>query len=268
MAARDSEGRMSFFDHLSELRSRLVKSLIAIIPAVGVSWAFREEMLDWMVRPLIAAYATLHLGPPKLHFMNPIDPIAAYLKMSFIAGLLLSSPWIFWQLWAFVSPGLYSREKKMAVPFVFFSTLCFVGGALFGYFVVFPRGFETFLGFAGMLPSHNITIEPTITMSEYLDFTTQMLLAFGVVFEVPVVVTFLAAAGIVNWKQLLNFGRWWILIAAIVSAVLTPTPDVASQLLMLVPLVVLYFVSVVVAFFVGRKPDEPKIAPDDSQASS
>jgi len=258
---------MSFFDHLSELRSRLVKSLIAIIPAVGVSWAFREQMLDWMVKPLIEAYAALHLGPPKLHFMNPIDPIAAYLKMSVIAGLLLASPWIFWQLWAFVSPGLYSREKKMALPFVFFSTVCFVGGALFGYFVVFPRGFETFLGFAGMLPSHNITIEPTITMSEYLDFTTQMLLAFGVVFEVPVVVTFLAAAGIVNWKQLLNFGRWWILIAAIVSAVLTPTPDVASQLMMLIPLVVLYFVSVVVAFFVGRKPVEPTILSQGSPES-
>lgn len=258
----DVDGRMGFLDHLEELRSRLVKALIGVVPAVGVAWAFREEMLDLMVKPLVAAYAALHLGPPKLHFMNPMDPIAAYLKMSFVAGLLIASPWVFWQVWAFVSPGLLAREKKLALPFVFFSTLCFVGGAVFGYLVVFPRGFEMFLGFAGMLPSGNISIEPTITMSEYLDLTTQMLLAFGVVFEVPVVVTFLAAAGIVNWKQLLGFGRWWILIAAILSAVLTPTPDVASQMMMLIPLVVLYFVSVLIAFFIGKKKVEPVILPD------
>jgi sec-independent protein translocase protein TatC len=135
------------------------------------------------------------------------------------------------------------------------STVCFAGGAFFGYRVVFPLGFETLLGF-DPLPSASIRVVPTIMLTEYMGFATCMLLAFGTVFEVPVVVTFLALVGIVNWKQLLKFGRWWVVIASIIAAVLTP-PDVGSQMLMLVPLVVLYFMSVGLAYLFG-----PKVEPE------
>jgi sec-independent protein translocase protein TatC len=127
---------------------------------------------------------------------------------------------------------------------------------------VFPVGFESLLGFSGMLPSHLVKVAPTIMIDEYLSFATQMLLGFGVVFEVPVVVAFLAVAQLVNWKQLLKFGRWWILLASIIAAVLTPSPDVGSQLMMMTPLVVLYFAAVGIAYLIGPKV-EPE-APDEA----
>jgi sec-independent protein translocase protein TatC len=243
---------MSFFEHLGELRTRLIRALLGVVPGVAVGWLFKERLLEFLVEPLTVAWKTQDLGEPSIHFKNPIDPFVAYLKMAVIIGVLLASPWIFWQLWMFISPGLYRRERRLALPFVIFSTIFFAGGAVFGYLVVFPLGFETFLGFAGKLPSEELSIEPTIMIDEYLSFATRLLLAFGIVFEIPVIVTFMAAAGIVNWRQLLRFSRWWILVSTVLSAVLTP-PDVASQLLMVVPLVVLYFASILLAWIFGMR---------------
>jgi len=248
----EDDVQMSFFDHLDELRTRLIRSTYVFLPAVAIAWVFRVKIMDFLAIPLGRAMHKLRLPVNGLHFLSPADAFVVYMKLSFFVGFLASSPWVFWQAWAFISPGLYSKEKKYAIPFVLFSTLCFLGGALFGYYAVFPSAFETFLGFSEVLPMANVRITPSITMSEYLDFTTQMLLAFGVVFEVPVVVTFLALTGIVDWKQLLKFGRWFIVIAAVVAAVLTP-PDIGSQISMLVPLVVLYYFSVLLAFLFGKK---------------
>jgi sec-independent protein translocase protein TatC len=259
--APEDDREMGFFEHLTELRVRVIRAVLGIIPGVALAWIYKAEILELIVRPMTLAWQDLDLGEPALHFANPVDPFVSYMQLALVVGLMVASPWIFWQLWAFVSPGLYRRERKLAIPFVIASTACFAGGGLFGYFVVFPLGFETFLGFAGMLPSGTIKIQPTIMMTEYLSFATTMLLAFGVVFEVPVVITFLAAAGIVNAKQLLKFSRWWILIAAIVAAVLTP-PDVTSQLAMLGPLIVLYFVAVGLAFLFGSK---KKTSPPESK---
>jgi sec-independent protein translocase protein TatC len=245
----EDDVEMSFFDHLGELRSRLIRALWALVPGVALGWIFKEELLDFLLDPFVAAWRTQGLGEPSLHFANPIDPFVAYLKLALVAGALFAAPWIFWQLWGFISPGLYRREKRLAIPFVLASTLCFVGGAFFGYAVVFPLGFETFLGFAGMLPSGSIRIQPTIMINEYLSFATRMLLAFGITFEIPVVVTFMAAAGIVTWRQLLSFGRWWVIIATLLASLLTP-PDVGSQVLMLGPLIALYFMSVGIAFVI------------------
>ena len=176
-----------------------------------------------------------------------------------MVGMIFTSPWSAYQIWGFIAPGLYSREKAYALPFALASAVFFVGGAFFGYAVVFPVGFQSLLGMAGMLPSHLIKVAPTIMIDEYLGFATQMLLGFGVVFEVPVVVSFLALAGLVNWKQLLRFGRWWILLASIIAAVLTPSPDVGSQLMMMTPLILLYFAAVFIAYLIGPKVDkEPK----------
>lgn len=247
---------MTVLEHIGELRSRLIKALLGLIPGTWIGWAYKEYLLEYLLQPLSIAWKQLHLpGEPQIHFSNPVDQFVAYMKIAIVCGLLISSPWVFWQLWAFVAPGLYKKERNYAIPFVLASTVFFAGGAFFGYKVVFPLGFETLLGFEP-LPSGTISVMPTIMLTEYMDFVTRMLLAFGVVFEVPVIVTFLAMVGIVNWKQLMKFGRWWVVIASIIAAVLTP-PDVGSQMLMLVPLVVLYFMSVGLAYLFG-----PKVEPE------
>jgi sec-independent protein translocase protein TatC len=249
---------MTVFEHLGELRSRLVKSLLGLIPGMWLSWEYKEQLLDFLLAPMSKAWKALGLGEPTVNFANPVDPFVAYMQIAVIGGVMLSAPWIFFQLWSFIAPGLYKRERRLALPFVIASTLFFVGGAYFGYTVVFPAGFETLLGMSGMLPSHSMRVQPTIMLDEYMTFALRMLLAFGVTFEVPVVVTFLALVGLVNWKQLLNFGRWWVVIASVIAAILTP-PDVGSQMMMLGPLVLLYFLSVGLAYFFGPKvPPEPK----------
>lgn len=239
---------MGFLEHVVELRTRLVRAIYGIIPAIFVGWAYREPLMDLLLRPLKQAYELGGREHPKINFANPVDPFVAYMQVAIIAGLILATPWIFYQIWAFIAPGLYRRERLMAIPFVLFSTIFFAGGAIFGYLVVFPFGFETFLSFATVLPS-GVEFEPEIMIDEYLTFATRMLLAFGVVFEVPVIITFLAIADVVTWQQLLKFSRWWIVIASIVSAILTP-PDVASQLMMMIPLIVLYMLSVLIAWAV------------------
>ena len=247
---------MTVMEHLRELRSRLIKALLGMIPGMIIAWEYKENLLDFLLVPLTAAWKRLGLGEPTVHFANPVDLFVAYMKLSVICGFLASSPWVFYQAWAFIAPGLYKKERSYALPFVLASTIFFAGGAFFGYRVVFPAGFETLLGMSGMLPSETIRVQPTIMLTEYMTFATRMLLAFGTVFEVPVAVTFLALAGIVNWKQLMKFGRWWVVISSVIAAILTP-PDVGSQLMMMGPLVVLYFLSVGLAYLFGPTP--PKI---------
>ncbi len=256
-AGPEDDVEMGFFEHLAELRSRILKALAAIVPCGFVAWAYVDEILGYLLQPLTHAYEALGL-PTEVHFANPVDPFVAKLKVAAISGVLLAAPWVFWQLWAFIAPGLYRKERFLAVPFVFFSTLCFSGGACFGYFVVFPPAFQTLLEFGGGLPT-GMVLTPTLMVSDVLDFVTRMLLAFGAVFELPVVITFLAAADIVTWRQLLAFGRWWIVVASIIAAILTP-PDVGSQMMMLVPLIVLYFLSVGIAFVIQLRRKKPATA--------
>lgn len=263
----EDDVEMGFFEHLGELRTRLIRALYAIVPACFVAWGYRIEIMDLVLRPLREAYRIGGRENPTINFASPSDPFMAYMEVTVIVGILLATPWVFYQVWAFIAPGLYRRERLMAIPFVLASTVFFAGGAVFGFLVVFPFGLETFLGMAGELPS-GMSFEPEIMIDNYLTLATRMLLAFGVVFEVPVVVTFLAIANVVTWKQLLQFSRWWIVISSIVSAVLTP-PDVASQMLMMIPLVVLYMLSVLVAWFVqsvlGHGPPEPPAEPEEGQ---
>jgi sec-independent protein translocase protein TatC len=248
----EDDVEMGFFGHLAELRSRLMKAILGMLPGIGVGWYFREELFSALIHPFTRAWRSLELeGEPNLIILNPIDAFVAYLKMAVVCGLLVGAPVVFYQLWAFISPGLYRRERRLALPFVAMSTVFFVGGVAFGYFMVFPIAFEYFLGFAGTLPGGE-NLEAQYSINEILTLEVRLLAAFGLVFEIPVVISFLAAARIVNWKQLLRFGRWWVLISAILAAFLTP-PDVGSQLLMLGPLVALYFVSVLLAYIVGEK---------------
>ena len=184
-----------------------------------------------------------------------MDPFIAYLVMSAVVGLMLASPWVFWQLWAFISPGLYRRERRLAVPFVMSSTVMFTVGVYFGFTLVLPLAYQIFLGYGGDVGEH-IALTEMVTMSEYLSLTSRLLVAFGLTFEVPVIITFLSFAGVLNWRQLVKFGRWWLLISVVLAAVLTP-PDPGSQILMAIPLNVFYWISVVLAAIFGPKPPPP-----------
>lgn len=241
----EDDVEMGFFEHLAELRKRLLWSVVGVIPPVAVAFVYRNELRAAFEAPLQVARAQRGLEAKPLAYFEVMEPFIVSLKVALTVGVLVAAPWIFAQLWLFVAPGLYRKEKKIALPAMVFAGLFFAGGAFFGYYFVFPYVFEFFLDF-------NEGLDDTLRLGDYFSFVIRMLFAFGLVFEVPVISTLLAMLGVVTWKQLLSFGRWWILIASILSAFLTP-PDPASQILMLIPLVVLYFLSVLLAFLFGPK---------------
>jgi sec-independent protein translocase protein TatC len=254
-----TEKKMTIWEHLDELRSRLIRAIIAYVVGVCVAWAYREPMLAWLWRPFAESWRAAGIaGDPALNFAAPSDIFKAYFKLSMTGGLLIAAPIIFYQLWAYIAPGLYKKEKKIVIPFVFFSTVLFVGGGLFGWRIAFPITFKYFLELAGTDPSNILVIRPVVMMPEYLDFVSQMLLAFGIIFELPLFILFLSIAGLVNYLQLLRFGRWFILIAFIVGAILSP-PDTTSQIAMSVPLCLLYFVSIGLAYLFGKRPSKEEI---------
>jgi sec-independent protein translocase protein TatC len=247
---------MTFWEHLEELRKRVVYSVITLIVACFAAWEVREPVLKALTEPYRLAWEQQKIaGTPNLNFDAPGGAFSANLYAAMLIGVALSAPMIFYQLWAFIAPGLYSREKKFVIPFVMLSTLLFVGGGYFGWLTAFPIAFNYFLGFSGPLAGGGLQITPTIMLNNYLDFVVQMLLAFGIIFELPLLLLFLSIAGIVNYLHLIKFGRWFVLLAVVIAGVLTP-PDVTSQLIMAVPLIVLYFVSIGLAFLFGKKPTE------------
>jgi len=261
-----AEGKMTIWEHLDELRSRLVKAVIAYIIGASVAWAYREPILAWLWKPFADSWVAAGVkGEPELNFAAPSDIFTAYFKLSLIGGLLISAPMMFYQLWSFIAPGLYKKEKKFVIPFVFFSTVLFVGGGLFGWRVAFPVTFSYFLELAGK--SGTMIVRPVVMVPQYLDFVSQMLLAFGIVFELPLFILFLSIAGIVNYLQLLRFGRWFILVAFTVGAIITP-PDTTSQLVMSIPLCGLYFVSIGLAFLFGKRPSKEAIAKDRAERAA
>ena len=236
------EKTMPFTAHLAELRRCLIISFAAVGVGFLAAYAFSGELLEWLVRPLIKAL------PPgnKLVFTALPEAFFIYLKVSLIAGIVVASPVIFYQLWMFIAPGLYHKEKRLVLPFVFISTALFVGGALFGYYVVFPVGFKFLVGFS----TENIKALPSIQM--YLTFSLKLLLGFGLVFEFPVLAYFLGKAGIINAKMMANNRRVAILLIFIVAAVVTP-PDIVSQILLAIPLYILYEGSILIVRIIGRK---------------
>ncbi|MCC6556928.1 MAG: twin-arginine translocase subunit TatC [Polyangiaceae bacterium] len=243
---------MTFWQHLDELRSRLVRSLIAFFVATMVVWNYHERLKDVLAAPFVQAWREAGLpGNTGLHSSAPATEFVAYFKLSMIGGVLVASPFIFYQLWGFIAPGLYAREKRFVVPFVFFSTLLFVGGAFFGYRVAIPISLTYFLGLSG----GEIAVTPTWMIDTYFEYVGQLLLGFGLVFELPLLLLFLSIAGVVNYLQLMRFGRWFVLVAFIIGAILTP-PDVTSQLVMAVPLCLLYVFSIGLAYLFGKPPTE------------
>jgi sec-independent protein translocase protein TatC len=229
--------------HLAELRSRIFKMLIAWAAGAAAAWSWREEIFGALLAP-----ATNALGPDaKLQAIAPTEIFFTYLQSALLAGFFLALPVLFWQTWAFVAPGLYPQEKRVALPFVLVSTLLFLGGAAFGHQVVFPIIFAFFASFSSSF------VEAAWTMREVFGFSTRMLLAFGAGFELPVVVFFLALAGIVEPRAMLRGTKYFVLIAFVVGGVLTP-PDPLSQSLLAGPLIALYLLGVGAAYlFVPKR---------------
>jgi sec-independent protein translocase protein TatC len=243
----DEEGKAPFTVHLEELRKRLITCFIAVGVGFAICYGFKEKLFQILVQPLLRVMETgetlIFTGLPEAFF--------TYLKVAFLSGLMLAAPLIIYQFWMFVAPGLYNREKRLMLPIVFLSSFFFIGGALFGYFIVFPWGFKFFLGFAG----EHIRALPS--MKEYLGFSAKLLLAFGLVFELPLVITFLAKLGLVSVDFLKKNRKYALLLFFAGAAILTP-PDVVTQIMMALPLMLLYEISILGARIFGRQKIEPK----------
>jgi sec-independent protein translocase protein TatC len=237
----DLDRELPLTAHLEELRKRLMRIFIAVAVGFAGSYAFSKRLFDILMQPMAEALETSHFI-----YTYPPEAFFTYIKVALVAGVFVTSPYIFFQIWQFVAPGLYKHERRWMIPIAFFSAAFFVAGALFGYFVVFPYGFEFFAGFA----TEQIVFTPKL--SEYLGFSLKLLFAFGVTFELPLFIFFLARLGIVTHKGLRKKQKYAILLSFVASSILTP-PDVITQSLMAGPLILLYEVSIWVARFFGKK---------------
>lgn len=248
-----SESREKLVNHLREIRSRVVYSLVAILIAFCVSYPFSEYFFELLTRPLLPA---LPEGNSALAYTGIVEPFFTYLKVAFCASFIFASPVVLYQFWAFIAPALYDGEKKMFVGIVIVSAILFYSGSYFAYGFIFPVGFEYLVKFAGT------DVIPVITMGGYFSISTKLLIAFGLIFQIPLVILVLSLLGVVTAKMLLGWWRYALLGSVIISAILTP-PDVISQVLMAVPMMGLYFAGIVVAYFFGKKPESKDEAEEE-----
>lgn len=241
---RDGQAEMPFLDHLEELRWRIIWSLLALIIGVGVAfWLMLQfDVLTLLEKPILP-----YLGGKKLVFTHPGDPFSIVLNASIVIGVALALPVILHQLWSFVAPALYKHEKRVALGVFFFAVFLFLGGAALAWFEVLPLALPWLMDFGGN------SLEPMITASEYFGFATSMALAFGVAFELPIVILALAALGIVTPQFLNKYRRHAIVAVVIVGAFLTPGDLIWTTIAMAVPLYFLYEVSVVLSYVVHRR---------------
>ncbi|OPY88628.1 MAG: Sec-independent protein translocase protein TatC [Smithella sp. PtaU1.Bin162] len=238
----DEVEKMSLADHLTDLRKRLVRACIAIGIGFFACYYYKDWLFDIITRPLTAVL-------PKnsyLIYTGLTEAFFVYMKLAIFSSLIITSPFVLYQIWKFIAPGLLPDEKKYVVPFVISSSLLFIGGVLFGYFVALPPAFEFFVSF------NSKYLQAMIAFSDYLSLFVTFLLGFGLSFELPVFMFFLAKLGIVNAKMLSKQRRYAILVIFVVAAILTPSPDALSQALMAIPLMFLYEVSIFVTKFVEK----------------
>jgi sec-independent protein translocase protein TatC len=241
--------RLPLTHHLAELRTRIVRILVIWIIFTALAWNYSELIFSYLLDPAVAA---LSEGERTLQAIAPTEIFFTYLKCAVLAGFVMALPVVFWQIWAFVAPGLYTSERKAIVPFVVISSLLFGGGAIFGYMMVFPLMFDFFTQFDSDF------VESAWTMREVFNLTTRLFLAFGVAFELPVLVFFLSVTGIVDAHTLLKGTPYAILGVFVAAAILTP-PDWVSQIFLAIPMVGLYLLGVGVAYaFGGSKRTNPK----------
>lgn len=236
---------MGFLQHLEELRNRLIRSILFIVAGFSAAWWYHEKIFQWVQKPIVTALAA-HKMDPQLVYTNPTEPFNMYLKVSLIAGIFLASPFVLYQVWAFISPGLYRHEKRYVMPFMFSTVGLFFAGGLFGYKMVYPAALDFLIGWSWQF-------KPMITIGEYLDLFMTIILGLGAVFEMPILVFFLALFGVVSagwmWRNL----RYSILIIFVIAAIITPTTDIMNMCIFAAPMIILYIVSIGVAFLVHPK---------------
>jgi sec-independent protein translocase protein TatC len=239
---KDSLPAMGFLEHLEELRRRIIYSIIAVVVGFFACWRYAENIYEVMQRPIMVALQ--HNGmSEKLVYLNPTEPFNMYLKVALLAGLFLTSPFVLYQLWAFISPGLYRNEKRYVVPFMVSTVSLFVAGGYFGYKLVYPQALEFLIGYGKQF-------QPMITIGEYTDLFLTIIIGMGVIFEMPILVFFLSLMGIVTagwmWRNL----RYSILVIFIIAAILTPTTDILNMCIFAAPMVALYVFSIAIAWLV------------------
>jgi sec-independent protein translocase protein TatC len=237
---------MTFLEHLEELRVRLIHVVAALIVGFGLCWQFHDRLFVFLTSPLRRAYPQV-----EFIFTSPSEALMLHMKMAFFVGIFVAAPYILYQVWAFVSPGLYPHEKAYAAPFIAAGTFFFLAGAAFGHFFLFPLTFRFMVGFGGP----GMKFMPRV--GEYYTFYSWFLLGLGLVFQLPVVVFVVSRIGLVTPRFLLRNFKYAILIAFALSAVITPTPDVVTQSLLALPMLALYLLGVAVAWAFGR----PRRAP-------
>ena len=228
---------MSFVDHLEELRWRLFKAILSVVIMALIAFYFSDELFKLLIIPL---------GDVKLHVTEVTGSFYAYLKVSFFAGIFGALPVVFYQLWMFISPGLYKQEKKVVIPLVTISSLLFLIGAAFCYFVVLPLALKFLIGFSGDI------LNPIITVGSYISFTGLLLIAFGFAFELPIVAYFLGRVGLISSSFLAKGRRYAIVAILILGAVITP-PDIFTQVLLAIPIYLLYEISIILVKHTGKK---------------
>jgi sec-independent protein translocase protein TatC len=236
------EKKLPLTAHLRELRKRLILSFIAVGGGFALCYALAEKIFDILAAPLLKVMPT----GGSLIFTSVAEAFFTYMKVAFIAGLILASPFVLFQIWAFVAPGLYRHEKKYVIPFVLAGSFFFALGIFFGYYVAIPVGFKFLLGFATDF------IKPMPSMKEYLSFSIKFLFAFGLVFEFPVVLVLLARIGVVDAKTLAGQRKYAILLIFIFAAIVTP-PDIISQVIVALPMIGLYELSILLSRLFGKK---------------
>jgi sec-independent protein translocase protein TatC len=233
---------MGFLEHLEELRRRIIYSLIAVAVGFFLCWGYAEKIYGIMQRPIMEALQRNGLAQ-KLVYLNPTEPFNMYLKVAFLAGLFVTSPFILYQVWAFIAPGLYRNEKRYVTPFMFSTVLLFIAGGYFGYKLVYPQALEFLIGYGKQF-------QPMITIGEYTDLFLVIIIGMGVIFELPILVFFLSLMGVVTagwmWRNL----RYSILVIFIIAAILTPTTDILNMCIFAAPMVALYVFSIGIAWIV------------------
>lgn len=241
---RKSPDEMTFLEHLEDLRKRLWYAFLALLVGVVPGWIFSKQLYALLARPV-----TQYLpAGTKLAFTTLTAPFMLYMKTAFLAAIFFTSPFIFYQLWLFIAPGLYKKERKYVFPFILFTTVFFLAGALFGYLIVFPWACRFFL-------SMGADFQPVITVDQYFSFALRILLGIAAVFELPTLVYFLSKLGILTAGWMIKNFKYAVLVIFIVAAVITPTPDWVTQSIVAVPMLILYALSILIAFVVKRGKD-------------
>ncbi len=238
----DELPRMTLIEHLEELRRRLINIIAAVFVAFLACWYFAPAIFHWLEIPILEY---LPKGE-KLAFTGLVDPFMLYIKVALLAGIFFASPIILWQIWLFLRPGLYKHERRMAAPFIIFTTIFFLSGGYFGYRIAFPMVVRFLLNVGS-------GFRQVVTIENYFSMMSKTLLGLGLVFELPIFIFFLARIGLVTPRQLLRWFRWAVLLIFIIAAIITPTPDIATQSVFALPMIGLYLLGVLIAWLFGKK---------------